>query len=79
MNVVDGYELSWHVCINRGYAFPSIIKLILDPLTISSHKWFIGCAEGTYGMLSNGKRDVKVPRYRRAVTISVLPYIETAF
>lgn len=41
-DVVDGYEISWYVYINMlfmylGCAFASKIKLILNPLTISSY------------------------------------------
>ena len=42
IDVVDGDETSWHVYINMwviylGFAFALKIKLVWDPLTISSY------------------------------------------
>ena len=79
-DIVNGYEISWHVCINmlfiyRACAFASKIKLVLNPLAISSYQWFTGCVEGIYGMLLNGNRAVRVLHYRSAVAISAQRYV----
>ena len=63
-DVVDGYEISWHVYINLlfiylGWAFKSKIES------------FIGYAEGTDGMLLRGNCALRVLRYRRALYVSL--------
>ena len=62
-DIVDSYEISWHVCINLlfiylDYAFD--IKLSYNIYLLES---LIGCEEGAYGMFVNLNRVLRVPRY----------------
>ena len=72
-DVIDGYKISCHVYINIENK--SDIK---PPYNIWILEKFIGCVEGTYGILLNGNHAVRLQRYRTAVAISAPRYMETA-
>ena len=64
-NVVEGYEISWHVIYISRLLFCVDNKTDIKPsYRIYLLKLFIGSAEGTCGMLLNGNLAVRIPCFQ---------------